>query len=746
MRGGVVVQLNIGDYVYQNDVIQTGGGSSIGIGFTDGTAFKMSASARMVLNEFVYDPNGAANSSVLTLVQGTISFVAGQVAHSGDMKVGTPVGTIGIRGTAVNVNIALDVNGQATSVTYSMMDNGVANIYTSTGVLLGTLTNNGNSLVLRPVGPINADVTQVAQTQADKANDLATLQALSQVLQSFSQNNPIYVQPQQAPQQGPQQNPQQNPQPQQNQDSQPQSHPSPGSSTSPLAVLSNSLQAAATSGSTTVTPTNSSNIAPTTPDTTSNPAPITTTTLTGPTNVSIPPSITSADPHPSLTELSLTTASNTPDQTTATSVFTADPNQVLTLGVALNAAVWSGAGKVPAATQSDLATALSASFASDTTSVDNASVALKFNLPDRDLDFLARGETLTLTYQVEITDASSRSSTQTVTVTVTGTNDLPVITSFDPNLSITENAAAGVSSAHSLTGTLNFTDADLTDQHKVGASFFSALWSGGANVPLDTQGALANALTASIAPGNDSTGTATGTIDWSFNLADAKLDFLAQGETLTVTYVVEVADGSGGAAAQIVTVTVTGTNDAPVIAPADRAETGAITEAANTAGAISLDQQSGTIHFADVDLTDRPTAAITAQTAAWLAADGHTAQSLTPAQSSALQAGFAITAEPGNTANGAIDWTYKIIDGNLDFLAAGETATVMSTVRVDDSHGGSDTASVVVTLSGINDAPQILPLSVADPGPFQAIGGANGPVVESNDFSFADLDWSDHHT
>jgi autotransporter passenger strand-loop-strand repeat protein len=66
VRNGVATPLNVGDLVLKNDVIETGGDSAAGIGFVDGTEFRLSAHARMVLNEFVYDPNGSANSAFLT--------------------------------------------------------------------------------------------------------------------------------------------------------------------------------------------------------------------------------------------------------------------------------------------------------------------------------------------------------------------------------------------------------------------------------------------------------------------------------------------------------------------------------------------------------------------------------------------------------------------------------------------------------------------------------------------------------
>ena len=112
----VVVQANlggagpakVGDPVYMGDVVQTGADSKVGIIFADGTAFNLSSNARMVLNEFVYDPNSKSNSTLFSLTKGTFTFVAGKVAKSGDMKIDTPVATMGIRGTTPHVEISDD--------------------------------------------------------------------------------------------------------------------------------------------------------------------------------------------------------------------------------------------------------------------------------------------------------------------------------------------------------------------------------------------------------------------------------------------------------------------------------------------------------------------------------------------------------------------------------------------------------------------------------------------------------------
>jgi hypothetical protein len=97
-----------GDSVYQGDVVSTGADGAVGITFTDGTAFNVASNARMILNEFVYDPKVKSNSSFFSLTKGAFTFIAGRVAKTGDMKINTPVATMGIRGTTPRVEISED--------------------------------------------------------------------------------------------------------------------------------------------------------------------------------------------------------------------------------------------------------------------------------------------------------------------------------------------------------------------------------------------------------------------------------------------------------------------------------------------------------------------------------------------------------------------------------------------------------------------------------------------------------------
>jgi hypothetical protein len=101
-------QTKVGDLIYRGDIIQTGPDGKLGAAFADGSSFSVSANARMEVNEFVYDPHGHSNESLMSLTKGTFTFIAGEVAHTGNMKVNTPIGTMGIRGTAPRVEILPD--------------------------------------------------------------------------------------------------------------------------------------------------------------------------------------------------------------------------------------------------------------------------------------------------------------------------------------------------------------------------------------------------------------------------------------------------------------------------------------------------------------------------------------------------------------------------------------------------------------------------------------------------------------
>jgi len=114
--GAAVVQASVaasaqvkeGDLVYRGDVVATGADSKVSLVFTDGTAFNVASNARMELNEFVYNPDSRSNSSMFSLLKGSFTFVAGKIAKTGNMRLDTPVATMGIRGTTPHVIVSED--------------------------------------------------------------------------------------------------------------------------------------------------------------------------------------------------------------------------------------------------------------------------------------------------------------------------------------------------------------------------------------------------------------------------------------------------------------------------------------------------------------------------------------------------------------------------------------------------------------------------------------------------------------
>jgi hypothetical protein len=249
---GVVEELKVGDVILKGDVVMTNDGSSAVLSLMDGTVFNMGASARMVLNELIYDANSTSNSALISLVKGSFTFVAGQVAHTGDMKLDTPVATMGIRGTTVNTNIDADISGNVYSVTYSLMtdpNGGVGSFRVLdrvTGVVIGTVSTTGNVLTVTPAANFQVLAQETGKTPAQVQQELAAAQILFPVYQAVQAQVP---QPPAAPPapQGPQ-GPQQNPSPPNNSLSVPQQ-----TQTINVPTLSDSINATITAQITSVT-------------------------------------------------------------------------------------------------------------------------------------------------------------------------------------------------------------------------------------------------------------------------------------------------------------------------------------------------------------------------------------------------------------------------------------------------------------------------------------------------------------
>jgi hypothetical protein len=148
--------LKISDAVYRNDVLATGTNAALGVTFDDETTLSLSANARIVVDDFVYEKGAKGNKAVLNVARGTVAFVASLVAKTGDMTITTPTSTLGIRGTTgvvdVPDNAAAGGAGEAKIKLYPDADGRVGRIevFSRQGERLGALTQGSSAFAIRP--------------------------------------------------------------------------------------------------------------------------------------------------------------------------------------------------------------------------------------------------------------------------------------------------------------------------------------------------------------------------------------------------------------------------------------------------------------------------------------------------------------------------------------------------------------------------------------------------------------------
>ena len=141
---GAEEEVEAGAAIFEGDVVETNENSSVGIEFEDKTTLSLGADARMVLDEFVYNPAENTGNLGVSVLQGAFAFVSGEVAKlSPDaMTVTTPTATIGIRGTKVAGIAAAE--GELSTI--SLLPEGDGSV----GVI--AITNDGGSVVLTEAG------------------------------------------------------------------------------------------------------------------------------------------------------------------------------------------------------------------------------------------------------------------------------------------------------------------------------------------------------------------------------------------------------------------------------------------------------------------------------------------------------------------------------------------------------------------------------------------------------------------
>jgi len=101
ISGGREKKADAGTRIRLNDELRTGSGARLQLTLADDTVLTLGAGARLVIDRFVYNPDRANSALSVTAAQGAFRFVSGQIgkAAGADLRVTTPVATIGVRGT-----------------------------------------------------------------------------------------------------------------------------------------------------------------------------------------------------------------------------------------------------------------------------------------------------------------------------------------------------------------------------------------------------------------------------------------------------------------------------------------------------------------------------------------------------------------------------------------------------------------------------------------------------------------------
>jgi hypothetical protein len=101
---------NVGDPLFQKDVVETGPDGGIGITFVDNTVFSTGPKSQLSVDEFEFDSNNFRGSMLADMRRGTLAVVSGDITRSspGAMKIKTPTAVLGVRGTTFAVQVYSD--------------------------------------------------------------------------------------------------------------------------------------------------------------------------------------------------------------------------------------------------------------------------------------------------------------------------------------------------------------------------------------------------------------------------------------------------------------------------------------------------------------------------------------------------------------------------------------------------------------------------------------------------------------
>jgi hypothetical protein len=107
VRDGMRLEAFRGMRIRIGDMVKTGDDGSIGLIFTDDTIISMGSKSEITIEDYLFEPFKGKLSFVARMIQGTISYISGQITKlsPGSARLEIPAATIGVRGTHFLVKV-----------------------------------------------------------------------------------------------------------------------------------------------------------------------------------------------------------------------------------------------------------------------------------------------------------------------------------------------------------------------------------------------------------------------------------------------------------------------------------------------------------------------------------------------------------------------------------------------------------------------------------------------------------------
>jgi hypothetical protein len=166
--------LSLGASVFQNERISTDPTGTVHLMFLDRSTVNVGRNSSIVIDRFVYDPNRGTGEMAVSLAKGAARLVGGQVSHSDQATVKTPVATVGVRGGTATI-------GHAANGTFVMVHFGTATVSNGFGsqtVRAGMQVFVGADGAPNQIQPIDqsllSDVSRSLESQGGQTAGVAT--------------------------------------------------------------------------------------------------------------------------------------------------------------------------------------------------------------------------------------------------------------------------------------------------------------------------------------------------------------------------------------------------------------------------------------------------------------------------------------------------------------------------------------------------------------------------------------------